>query len=438
MKSTTAQQFPQIHKKLKTFKELCSEYKEFQQTLAKKLPSIRGGEEEEAVLAEVLKKRHSSPFNNKNLSDWIDCKEKEINLVKSLTNMMKNTKIVTSRNALDNEIFSAEHAVCFAFTSLENTEPYLSALSNYSKETPTAESPQEITYHTHDVEKEQWYFSKEVSDTTRQKAKLFIDFAETNKDNNNIKFLTAGVTNETQKGASVHLYKEGFLVTDNFEPPSKPEAPAGSDTTHNSVTVKISPPRFGGEDVSHYSLEYCANGEDAWQQKIATKAEEVTVSGLTPNTEYMFRCRAVCSVGKGPASEVSGSITTLPTSPPGKPQVQPNARDISVSWEKPAELGKGVNILSYIVEYAKTAPEVKHEELEWKQMVSTAETAIISGLQPETEYAVRVRCECGVAGRSKESITVNVWTTKRESVRLAEILKRTSKLINSESSWSAT
>uniref|UniRef100_UPI003AAD5D5F stonustoxin subunit alpha-like n=1 Tax=Centroberyx gerrardi TaxID=166262 RepID=UPI003AAD5D5F len=423
MKSTTAQQFPQIHKKLKTFKELCSEYKlEFQQTLAKKLPSIRGGEEEEAVLAEVLKKRHSSPFNNKNLSEWIDCKERELNILKFLTNMMKNTKIVTSRNALDNEIFSAEHAVCFAFTSLENTEPYLSALSDYSKETPTAESPQVVTY-TDDVEKEQWYFSKEVSDTMRQKAKLFIDFAETNKYNNNIKFLTAGVTNETQKGASVHLYKEGFLVTENFEPPSKPETPAGSDTTHNSVTVKISPPRFGGEDVIHYSLEHCVNGEGAWQEKIATKAEEVTVSGLTFNTEYMFRCRAVCSVGKGPASEVSGSITTLPTSPPGKPQVQPNSSEISVRWEKPAELGKGVNITSYIVEYAKAAPEVKHEELEWKQMVSRAETAIISGLEPETEYAVRVRCECGVAGRSKESLTVNVWTTKRESVRLAEILK---------------
>ncbi|XP_071369606.1 uncharacterized protein [Centroberyx affinis] len=509
MKSTTAQQFPQIHKKMKTFKELCSEYKlEFQQTLAKKLPSIRGGGEEEAVLAEILEKRHSSPFNNKNLSEWIDCKEKEINLVKSLTNMMKNTKIVTSQNALDNEILSAEHAVCFAFTSLGNAEPYLSALSNYSKETPTSESPEEITCHTHDAEKEQWYFSflsvflfffraifgltrllkverarkerevddtqqmswagpgtstlrlhgmlprpqseqdttkqwyfsKEVSDTMREKAKLFIDFAETNKDNKNIRFLAAGMTGETQKGATIYLYKEGSLVNDNFELPSTPETPTVSDTTHNSVTVNICPPTFGAEDSlptkiwssRQYTVEYCADGEGAWQQKIATKAKEVTVSGLTPNTEYIFRCRAVCSVGKGPASEVSGSITTLPTSPPGKPQVEANSSEISVSWEKPAELGKGV-ILKYIVEYAKAAPGVKHEELEWNQKVSRAETAVISGLQPETEYAVRVRFECGLAARSKESITVNVWTTKRELECLRELLKCTSKHIKSES-----
>uniref|UniRef100_A0A667ZTH7 Fibronectin type-III domain-containing protein n=1 Tax=Myripristis murdjan TaxID=586833 RepID=A0A667ZTH7_9TELE len=431
MKNSTTQQFPQIGKKLKTFKELLSEYKlEFQRTLAKKLPSIRGGGEEEAVLAEVLKKRHSSPFNNKNLSEWMSCKEREINILKSLTDMMKNTKIVTSRYALDQEILSAEHAVCFAFTSLEDDEPYLSDLLKYLKETPQPESPKRITYQTYDVEKTQWYFPKEVMDAVRQKAKLFNGFAEANIDQKNIKFLTAGIANERAKGASIHLYKEGSFTPENFEPPSKPEKPAVSDTTHNSVTVKISPPGFGAENITHYCVEYCVSGEDDWQQMIVLKAGEVTVSSLAPNTEYLFRCRAVCSVGKGPASDISGPITTLPTSPPGKPQVDPNSREISVSWEKPVEIGKGVNILSYIVEYAKTAPGVKHEDLEWNQMVSQVEKAIISGLQPETEYAVRVRCDCCVAGRSKESNTVNVWTKKQ--VHLAELLRCTSKLINSE------
>ncbi|XP_029931001.1 stonustoxin subunit alpha-like [Myripristis murdjan] len=431
IKNSTTQQFPQIGKKLKTFKELFSEYKlEFQRTLAKKLPSIRGGGEEEAVLAEVLKKRHSSPFNNKNLSEWMSCKEREINILKSLTDMMKNTKIVTSRYALDQEILSAEHAVCFAFTSLKDDEPYLSALLKYLQETPQTKSLQDITYQTYDVEKAQWYFPQEVMDAVRQKAKLFIDFSETNIDNENIRFLTAGIKNEKPKGASIHLYKEGSFTPENFEPPSKPEKPAVRDTTHNSVTVKISPPGFGAENITHYSVEYCVSGEDDWQQMKVLTAGEVTVSSLTPNTEYLFRCRAVCSVGKGPASDVSGPITTLPTSPPGEPQAEPNSNELSVSWEKPAEIGKGVNIMSYIVEYAKTAPGVKHEELEWNQMVSQNEKAIISGLKPETEYAVRVRCDCGVAGRSKESNTVNVWTKKQ--VHLAELLRCTSKLINSE------
>ncbi|XP_071388607.1 stonustoxin subunit alpha-like [Centroberyx affinis] len=312
MKSPIGQQFPPIGEKVRIFKELCSEYKQkYQRILAEKLPLIRGGREEEAVLADLLKERQSSPFNNKYLSEWIDYKEREINILKSLTDKMKNTNIVTSRNALDHEILSAEQAVCFAFPSLENSEPYLSALSNYLKETPKAESPQEITY-THDLEKEQWCFSKDVFDAMLQKAKLFSDFAEANKDNKNIRFLTAGITNEMQKGTSIHLYKEGSLVTENFEPPSKPETLAANDKTCNSVTMKISPPRFGAEDVTHYLVEYCANGESSWQQKTASKAKEVTVSSLTPNTEYRFRYRAVSSVGIGPASEVSGSITTEP------------------------------------------------------------------------------------------------------------------------------
>ncbi|XP_044225079.1 uncharacterized protein LOC122994449 [Thunnus albacares] len=432
MRTPTAQQFPQIGKKLKTFKEFCSEFKlEFQRTLAKKLPSIRGGGEEEAVLSEILKKRHSSPFNSKNLHEWMDCKEREICILKSYTKMMKNTKIIPSQNDLHEEIFSAKHAVCFVFTSLGSAEPYLSALSNYLKETPKRDDPQDP--HCHDIEREQWYLSNKVLDAMTHKAKAFSDFAEANKEKENIKFLTVGLTNETQKGSSIYLYKGGHSVSENFEPPSEPETVTTGDVTHNSVTLKICPPRFGSENVTSYSVEYCVSGEDGWQQKPAPKAEEVTVSGLTPNTEYMFRCRAVTSVGVGPASEISSSIKTLPCSPPGKPQVETNSSEVSVSWEKPAEIGQDVHILSYIVEYAQTDKGVKDEDLRWNHIMSRAERVIISGLQSETKYAVRVRCDCGVAGRSKESITVNVCTAKREFACLAEFLKHISKSTNSES-----
>ncbi|XP_078121274.1 LOW QUALITY PROTEIN: uncharacterized protein LOC144527208 [Sander vitreus] len=427
LRITTAQQFPQISKKITHFKELSSEFKlGFQQTLAKKLPSIRGGGEEEAGLAEILKKRHSSPFNTKNLNEWMDCKKREIDTLMSFTNMMKNTRIVPSQTDLYTVSLSAAHAVCFVFTSLGRDKPYLSALSNYLKQTP--EDPQGA--HTQDVEKEQWYASKEVVQEMRHKAKLFSDFAEANKENKKIKFLTVGSTNETQKGSSIYLYEDGFSVSENFEPPSKPETVTVSDINHNSVTLKVSPPRFGAEEITSYSVEYCVSGEDEWKQKTASKSEDVSVSDLSPNTEYMFRCRAVTSVGVGPANEVTGSTKTLPCSPPGKPRVEPNSREISVSWEKPAGLGQDVHILSYIVEYAKTDNRVKEEDLQWNEMMVGAEKAIISELQSETEYVVRVRCDWGEAGRSKESITVNVRTTK---FTLTESLNSKSERMNSDS-----
>ncbi|KAL6103721.1 uncharacterized protein ACO6RY_13607 [Pungitius sinensis] len=424
LNNTTAQKFPQIGRKIKAFKEMCSESRlELQQTLARKLPSIRGGGEEESVLIDILKKRHSSPFNSKKLNDWIECKEREIHMLKSFTNMMTNTKIVPSRNDLDGEIFRSEHVMCFVFTSLGSPESYLSTLSSYLGQ--AEENPQDV--HTQDLEEEQWFLSNKAADTLRLKAKLFSDFAEANKENENIKFFTLGLANEGQKGSSIYLYKDGFSISENFEPPSKPEALTVSDINHNSVTLKVSPPRSGAENITSYCVEYSVSGEDGWKRKAASRDEEVPVSGLSPNTEYVFRCRAVTSAGVGPANDLSGSIRTLPCSPPGKPQVEPNSTEVSVSWEKPAELGQDVRILSYMVEYAETKDGVKEDDLQWKQMMSTAEKAVISGLQAETEYVVRVRCDCGAADRSKQSLTVKVCTTKREFARLAEYLKHISK-----------
>uniref|UniRef100_A0A3P9AVJ3 Uncharacterized protein n=1 Tax=Maylandia zebra TaxID=106582 RepID=A0A3P9AVJ3_9CICH len=221
LRTSTAQQFPQIGKKLKRFKEMCSEFKlDFQKSLAKKLPSIRGGGEEEAELSEILKKRHSSPFSSKNLNEWMDCKEREIYTLMSFTKMMKNTKIISSQNDLYKESLSAEHVVCFVFTSLGKDEPYLSALSRYLRGKTNPDHRVSLFSlisifflqdpHTHDAEKEQWYASKEVTGEMRKKVKLFIDFAEANKENKNIKFLTVGLTNETQEGSSIYLYKGGF------------------------------------------------------------------------------------------------------------------------------------------------------------------------------------------------------------------------------------
>ncbi|XP_053294230.1 uncharacterized protein LOC128454740 [Pleuronectes platessa] len=401
MRTTTAQQFPQIGKKLKSFKEMCSVFKlEFQRTLSLKLPSIRGGGEEEAVLAEILMKRHSSPFSSRNLTEWMDSKEREISSLRSYINIMKNIKTISSQNGLDEEILSAEQVLCFVFTSVGDADSFLSASSNYSPSEPTKP----------DKPQQQWFTSQDIANKMRKQAKLFRDFAEANKENKKIKFLMAGLTNETQKGSSIYLYEDGFSVKENFEPPSKPESVKASDINHNSVTLKISPPRSGAENITSYSVEYCVHGEDGWKQKTASKDGDVTVSDLSPNTEYVFRCRAVTSVGVGPVNEASGTITTLPCSPPGKPRVEPHSSEITVSWQRPAELGQDVHVLSYIVEYAQADKVGKGENLQWNQTMSGAEEVIISELQLETEYVVRVRCDCGGAGRSKESISVNVCT----------------------------
>ncbi|CAL8316649.1 unnamed protein product [Gadus morhua 'NCC'] len=216
-RSTTAQQFPQINKKLKAFKELVSQYKlDFQNIVARKLPLIRGGGEEESVLAKILKKCHSSPFKSGEMNEWMECKDTEIKIISSLIDKMPNMTIVTSRSTLYHEIHSGDitHAVCFVFTSLETPEPYLSALSNYLDQTQPDDVP--CAYN---VAKEPWF----SSNITCEKIKIYKDFAEANKENKSIRFLATAISDDEKKGATLHLYKDGSLVNDNFEPPSKPE-----------------------------------------------------------------------------------------------------------------------------------------------------------------------------------------------------------------------
>lgn len=427
-KCTTCQQFPQINKKVKAFKELVSQYKlGFQETMAMKLPSIRGGGEEEGVFAKILKKVHSSPFNSNDLHEWMDCKEAEIKIISSLIDKMPNKTIVTSRSTLHHEIHSSDvtHTVCFVFTSLETPQPYLSALSNYLDETTKADH----VPCAYDVEKEQWFFSQEIM----EKVKILKDFAEVNKECKNIKFLTAAIKDDVKKGATVHLYKDGSLVDDNFEPPSRPEMKT-CDVTHNSVTLNVSPPRFGLAAVTHYAVEFCVHGDNVWHQHMESKAGDVTVSGLKVNEEYRFRCRAMCTVGLGPACEANTVIKTLPSSPPVKLQVECYSTELSVSWKRPSELGHRVKIAHYILEYAETSPGVNLDQCTWNQLTIAADktTSVIPGLQASTQYTVRVRGDCGVAGLGKDTSVV-VCTKMQELKRLAESLKTSSECMNSGS-----
>ncbi|XP_071380269.1 stonustoxin subunit alpha-like [Centroberyx affinis] len=222
LEDKVAKHFPQIHDKFSNFKKLCNDYTfTLRQTMAKKLPSIRGGEEDESALEKVFDDKDRSPFSNKNLSEWMDSKEKEINVLRSCVDMIEGTKakIVKNRTELEREVLAPQvkNAICFVFTSLESSEPYLRVLADYL-DSPKSGSTQDVKTPRQD----QWC-SCEVSANMREKAKAFSDFARAMKENNNFSFLVAAVENEKYKGASIYHYREGSLVTDDF---SRPEIPA--------------------------------------------------------------------------------------------------------------------------------------------------------------------------------------------------------------------
>uniref|UniRef100_A0AAV2KR97 Fibronectin type-III domain-containing protein n=1 Tax=Knipowitschia caucasica TaxID=637954 RepID=A0AAV2KR97_KNICA len=305
LKSAALQQFPQISTKIRTFMSLCSQFNlGLQGVLAQKLPAIRGGGENEAELTEILKKRAASPFSYDCLNQWVTSKVREIHLIKTFTNMMKHTEVLSSQEELDTTNLNIKYAVCFVFTSLETVEEYLLALDQYLKGVSLDQS----SYQPKDLEKQQWYSNKNVREAVRTKVKLFADFAEANKDNKDVKFMAVAFKDETHKGSTIYTYEDGFEASDDFVPPSKPEVKVDV-VTHNSVTLRVSAPTWGAKAVTGYRLEYrenkvsSANGK--WQQQSVANTGLTTVTELKPDTEYTFRLRALTEMGLGPMNELT-------------------------------------------------------------------------------------------------------------------------------------
>ncbi|XP_029601113.1 stonustoxin subunit beta [Salmo trutta] len=224
MRSKPVKYFKEIDAKVKTFKKLCST-EHLKTTLAALLPSIRGGEKEERVLSDFLKKQQEFRFNSNILSECMDRIEREINVVDRFLRMITkdysqlcSTKIVTSKSELDKEVLNpkVKRVVCFTFTSLGCEDPVLSALDS-----PSSESTQALVPVKPDLTR--WYQSDNIFDDMDKQAGLFKDFAEANKKDTQTRFLLASIPNKEQEGASIYLYENGSIRNEHLEPPSKPE-----------------------------------------------------------------------------------------------------------------------------------------------------------------------------------------------------------------------
>uniref|UniRef100_A0A671Y2T3 Neoverrucotoxin subunit beta-like n=1 Tax=Sparus aurata TaxID=8175 RepID=A0A671Y2T3_SPAAU len=201
---TVVQNFPQIKKILSKFQNWCNQRKSnFKTNMAKKLPYIRDGEEDESLVEKLCEDRNKSPFSHEKLDNWLDHKEREINVIRSCVEMMEGTKIVHNQSELDREVLAAgvDEALCFVFTSLQSADPVLDEMDQYldSLRGSTNVVP--------------WYYSGDVLTKMREKAKYFVDIAKSLK---NFRFLVAAITNEKYNGSTIYHYKNGILSTEDF------------------------------------------------------------------------------------------------------------------------------------------------------------------------------------------------------------------------------
>ncbi|XP_067395434.1 stonustoxin subunit alpha-like, partial [Emydura macquarii macquarii] len=416
VRDRAATAFPEIKRKIQQFRDLCKQHRQtFQKELARTLPSIRGGGAEEGDLVDFITNKEQSPFAAQQLNEFLGKKQEEMDFVNSYLADLEGVEVVSSRSELQRTVLSPSHdfVVSLALTSLHNEESYLSELNLWLR--------RQLMKKTHDPalassawekpKSKQWFEEGEIRRKARQAVKSFSDFARVNKSNGKTRFIVASAPDKDNPGASIYLYEDGELVSTSFEPPSKPLPALIDGIRHDRVQLTFKPAAYGRAEISGYRVEYRIAGQEKWTTvNVNNEQETFTVTGLRANTEYQFRYAAVSKPGLSESSDVSGTVKTLPTSPPGKPVTDTvESSAITLTWQSPSLIGDGVSIREYKVEYKEEAGDTSQERKDkWleRRTEKRTELCTIGELIPETPYRFRVSAVCAdgaVSDRSKET-----------------------------------
>ncbi|XP_063971767.1 uncharacterized protein LOC129254279 [Lytechinus pictus] len=418
VKNNLCTDFPKFTEKLNIFKKLLIEFKQgFQQKIARALPQVRGGDAVEQVLIDIVSDCLKSPFNSRLVEHWLKCREKEMNIVKTFMKGLASIRVIKSREDLDELLLdlSVEHVVAFSFSSLGKEDEYLKALTRFIW-TQTAES--------YSPQKE-WFDNVAMSKNMRMKAKQFNEFANVNSASENTVFVIMGFNDgeeSTAEGGSLFHYEHGVLTTKDFEPPGVPGKPEIPKICHDSAMIKWAAPQSGLSCIQCYHVKYRETSptqDPIWREfRTDATATLATVPNLKANTTYEFSVAAICEVGHSQLGAVSEVATTLPTSPPYNVRKnQMSEVSITVVWNKPDVIGKGVNVIRYRVSYVPSA-DTDPDHILLNETDGDVCLCTLEDLDPGTTYKVSVSALCGTANDSAFSKPVEITSVSAVNQRM--------------------
>ncbi|WP_430868344.1 fibronectin type III domain-containing protein [Demequina aurantiaca] len=167
-----------------------------------------------------------------------------------------------------------------------------------------------------------------------------------------------------------------------------------SNATSTSLDVSWTAPGGGVVPVLEYAVLRSSNGGQSWLGSTyvsgSPAATSVTLTGLTPGTQYVFRVAAKNATGWGPRSATSapvGTIASAPTAPTSVAGVAGNA-SVSLTWAAPTSTG-GSPVTGYGVDFSSDSGA------SWSTAIApaaglTARNYTVTGLTNGTAYVFRV------------------------------------------------
>ena len=197
--------------------------------------------------------------------------------------------------------------------------------------------------------------------------------------------------------------------------PTTPTAPTSLRATpgNMSVSVAFTPAADGGSTITNY--EYSIDDGGTWAETSAGTTSPVRISGLRNGTTYTLKLRAVNAVGNGAASSTSTSFT--PAGAPSTPWfLKTTARtetSVTLAWDAPTP-DSGSPVIDYKIEYSSNV-EYSSFPINWvtfKDGVSTATTATVTGLVRGTPYIFRVSATNAIGSGPSTSMRSQVDVVK--------------------------
>ncbi|XP_035986105.1 neoverrucotoxin subunit alpha-like isoform X2 [Fundulus heteroclitus] len=209
--------FPKIKERLESFQQQCKIYEgKLLDVIAKKIPSIRAGEEDEKELLKILDDSEKSPFSSENLMKWMINIEREVSVITSCLKQMKGAKIVQSEAELVEEFLNPEvqDVLSFVFTSLETTDPYLDKMKDYL-DSQAMKASEDMDQSINNLIP---FPQADLLKMTR-KAEEFGTFVKGLKNNKKFRFLVAAIKNKQHEGATIYHYRNKRWITEDFSKP---------------------------------------------------------------------------------------------------------------------------------------------------------------------------------------------------------------------------